>query len=68
MPEFKEETYGKKAPVVVQLSRKQIEQMHQTISNFKDINNFELHISYDSGVKSTMNFRFSVDVTDSEKP
>lgn len=53
--------------MVIQLSRKQIESMHQMISNFKDIDNFELHISHESGIGPTMNFKFSIDVTDVEK-
>jgi hypothetical protein len=64
---FKEETYGAAVPQVIKLSRKQIEQMNEMISHFKDVNDFELHISNESGIGASMNFKFSLDLTDVEK-
>lgn len=67
MPKFKQETYGAAEAQVIRLSRKQIEQMYEMISHFKDVNDFELHISNDSGIGASMNFKFSLDLTDVDK-
>lgn len=67
MSDFKEETYGAPETKVIRLSRKQIEQMHEMIGHFKDIDNFELHINHSSGIGPSMNFKFSIDLTDVSK-
>ena len=41
-PTFKEETYGAPDDLVIELTRKQIEQMHEMANSFKDIDSFEL--------------------------
>ena len=64
---FKEETYGASEAKVIRLSRKQIEQMHEMISHFKDIDDFELHISHESGIGTSVNFKFNIDLTDVDK-
>ena len=67
MPKFKEEKYGAVEAQVIRLSRKQIEQMNEMISHFKDVNDFELHISNESGIGPSMNFKFSLNLTDVDK-
>lgn len=49
-------------PTVIHLSRKQIKQMCEMAEYFKDINDFELHISNESGIGQTMNLRFTLDL------
>jgi hypothetical protein len=67
MSKFKEETYGAAESQVIKLTRKQIEQMHEMIGHFKDINDFELHITNESGIGPSMNFKFSLNLTDVSK-
>lgn len=67
MPTFKEEKYGAPETQVVKLNRKQIESMHEMIGHFKDIDNFELHITNASGIGTSMNFKFNIDLTDVDK-
>lgn len=64
---FKEETYGSPDEKVIHLSRKQIEQMYETIGNFKDIDTFTLRISHSSGIGPTVRFTFDLDLTDVSK-
>jgi hypothetical protein len=58
--EFVQTTYS--TPTVVHLTRKQIKQMCEMAEHFKDINDFELHISHESGIGPSMNLRFSLDL------
>jgi hypothetical protein len=67
MPKFKQETFGAPETKVIRLSRKQIESMYEMISHFKEINDFELHITHESGIGSSMNFKFNIDLTDVSK-
>lgn len=55
MSEFKKEKFGAQ-PQVIQLTRKQIEQMHEMIDHFKDQNAFEL--KYEDG---KVTFHFSME-------
>lgn len=64
---FKEETYGAPGEKVIHLSRKQIEQMYEMISHFKDIDDFTLRISHASGIGPTIRFTFDLDLTDVSK-
>ena len=65
--EFKVDDFGAPNTQVIRLSRKQIEQMNEMISHFKDVNDFELHITNESGIGASMNFKFSLDLTDVSK-
>jgi hypothetical protein len=58
--DFVQTTYS--TPTVVHLTRKQIKQMCEMAEHFKDINDFELHISNKSGIGPSMNLRFSLDL------
>jgi hypothetical protein len=57
---FVQTTYS--APAVVHLTRKQIIQMSEMAEHFKDINDFELHISNESGIGSSMTLRFALNL------
>ena len=63
--EFVQTTYS--TPTVVHLSRKQIKQMCEMAEHFKDINDFELHISHESGIGQSMNLRFTLDLAGDSK-
>ena len=65
--DFKVDDFGAPNKQVIRLSRKQIEQMNEMISHFKDVNDFELHITNESGIGASMNFKFSLDLTDVSK-
>lgn len=65
--DFKADDFGAPNTQVIRLSRKQIEQMNEMISHFKDVNDFELHITKESGIGASMNFKFSLDLTDVSK-
>lgn len=65
--DFKIEKYGAKEDKVIRLSRKQIEQMYEMIGHFKDINDFTLHVSHESGIGQTIRFTFDLDITDVSK-
>lgn len=67
MSKFKEETYGQPEEKLVTLTRKQIEQMSEMISHFKDINVFTLRISHASGIGPTVRLTFDIDLTDVSK-
>ena len=54
-------------PTVVHLSRKQIKQICEMAEHFKDINDFELHISHESGIGESMNLRFTLDLAGDSK-
>jgi hypothetical protein len=54
-------------PTVVHLSRKQIKQICEMADHFKDINDFELHISHESGIGQSMNLRFTLDLDGDSK-
>jgi len=54
-------------PTVVHLSRKQIKQMCEMAEHFKDIDDFELHISHESGIGQSMNLRFTLDLAGDSK-
>ena len=58
MTKFVEETYGKTEPIVIRITRKQIEQMHEMIDHFKDQDGFDL--KYENG-KLTFNFTIEFD-------
>ena len=62
MPQFKKEKFGAQ-PVVLSLTRKQIEQMYTMIDHFKDQEVFELR--YDE-VEGKMTFNFTIEF-DKEK-
>ena len=62
---FVQTTYS--TPTVVHLSRKQIKQMCEMAEHFKDINDFELHISHESGIGESMNLRFTLDLAGDSK-
>jgi hypothetical protein len=47
-------------PSVIHLTRKQIIQMSEMAEHFKDINDFELHISHESGIGPSMTLRFAL--------
>ena len=47
---FKEKRWDVEPPVVVHLSRRQIKQMSDMIDNFKDIDDFELHVTHESEI------------------
>lgn len=49
-------------PMVINLSRKQIIQMSEMAEHFQDINDFELHISHESGIGSSMSLRFTLNL------
>jgi hypothetical protein len=63
--EFVQTTYS--TPTVVHLSRKQIKQMCEMAEHFKDIDDFELHISHESGIGQSMNLRFTLDLAGDSK-
>lgn len=65
--EFKKETFGAQEEKVIRLSRKQIEQMYEMIGHFKDIDDFTLHVSHESGIGQTIRFTFDLDITDVSK-
>ena len=65
--EFKIDDLGEPKTQIIRLSRKQIEQMNEMISHFKEVNNFELHVTSESGIGPSMNFKFSLDLTDVSK-
>lgn len=54
-------------PTVVHLSRKQIKQICEMAEHFKDIDDFELHISHESGIGQSMNLRFTLDLAGDSK-
>jgi hypothetical protein len=54
-------------PTVVHLSRKQIKQICEMAEHFKDIDNFELHISHEAGIGQSMNLRFTLDLAGDSK-
>ena len=58
--EFVQTTYS--TPTVVHLTRKQIQQICQMSEHFKDIDDFELHISHESGIGPSMHLRFTLDL------
>jgi hypothetical protein len=58
--DFVQTTYS--TPTVIHLTRKQIKQMCEMSEHFKDINDFELHISNESGIGPTMNLRFNLNL------
>ena len=62
---FVQTTYS--TPTVVHLSRKQIKQICEMAEHFKDIDNFELHISHESGIGQSMNLRFTLDLAGDSK-
>jgi hypothetical protein len=62
---FVQTTYS--TPTVVHLSRKQIKQMCEMAEHFKDIDDFELHISHESGIGQSMNLRFTLDLAGDSK-
>jgi len=66
-PTFKIDTMGAPEEQVIQLTRKQIEQMAQMADQFKDINDFQLRITNTSGIGQTMHFTFDLDLTDASK-
>lgn len=61
---FVQTTYS--TPTIVHLSRKQIKQMCEMSEHFKDINDFELHISNESGIGQSMTLRFTLDLAGEE--
>ena len=63
--EFVQTTYS--TPTMVHLSRKQIKQMCEMAEHFKDIDDFELHISHESGIGQSMNLRFTLDLAGDSK-
>ena len=67
-PEFKPQRYNTTPPTVVRLSRKQIKQMAEMVDNFKEIDDFELHITHESGIGSTMHFKFTLDLANNKAP
>ena len=62
---FIQTTYA--APTVVRLSRKQVEQMFEMVNNFKDVNDFELHITSENGIGPSMQFKFTLDLAGDAK-
>ena len=66
--EFKQKRWDVTPPVVVRLSRKQIKQMSDMIDNFKDIDDFELHVTHESGIGQSMRFRFTLDLAGEKTP
>jgi hypothetical protein len=58
--EFVQTTYS--TPTVIHLTRKQIKQMSDMAEHFKDIDDFELHISHESGIGQSMNLRFTLNL------
>jgi hypothetical protein len=54
-------------PTIVHLSRKQIKQICEMAEHFKDIDDFELHISHESGIGQSMNLRFTLDLAGDSK-
>lgn len=61
-PKFKKETYGAPEINVIRLSRKQILQMAEMVQKFDDVDDFELHLSYASGIGQSMNFKFTLNL------
>lgn len=62
---FRKENYGEET--IVRLSRKQIAQMAQMIENFKEVEDFQLHISHESGIGTSVRLTFNIDLTDVSK-
>ena len=54
-------------PTIIQLSRKQVEQMAAMVNNFKDVDDFELHITNESGIGQSMQFKFTLDLAGDAK-
>ena len=63
--EFVQTRYS--TPTIVHLSRKQVEQMAAMVNNFKDVDDFELHITNESGIGQSMNFKFTLDLAGDAK-
>jgi hypothetical protein len=63
--EFVQTTYS--TPTIVHLSRKQVEQMASMVNNFKDVDDFELHITNESGIGQSMQFKFTLDLAGDAK-
>ena len=61
----KENTSGAKQ--VIYFTRKQVLQMAEMVNHFKGIENFELHISHESGIGPSMAFRFELDLVSGDK-
>ena len=64
---FKIDTFGEPEEKIIHLNRKQIEQMHQMIEHFKEVDDFQLRISHKSGIGPTIRFTFDLDLTDVSK-
>jgi hypothetical protein len=54
-------------PTVICLSRKQVEQMSAMVDNFKDVDDFELHITNENGIGQSMQFKFTLDLAGDAK-
>jgi hypothetical protein len=63
--DFVQTTYS--TPTVIHLTRKQIKQICEMAEHFKDIDDFELHISHESGIGQSMNLRFTLDLAGDSK-
>jgi hypothetical protein len=63
--EFIQTTYS--TPTIIRLSRKQVEQMAAMVNNFKDVDDFELHITNESGIGQSMQFKFTLDLAGDAK-
>ena len=64
---FKIDSFGAPEEKVIHLSRKQIEQMYQMIEHFKEVDDFQLRISHESGIGPSIRFTFDLDLTDTSK-
>lgn len=62
---FIQTTYA--TPTIIRLSRKQVEQMAAMVDNFKDVDDFELHITNESGIGQSMQFKFTLDLAGDAK-
>ena len=68
-PKFIQQTYDNGVkPTVIHLSRKQVQQMAQMVENFKDVEDFELHVTHDSGIGTGLHFRFTLDLSGDPVP
>lgn len=61
--EFKKMNYGEPEEQIIQLSRKQIEQMAQMADHFKEVDDFQLRIVSTGGDRQTVHFTFDLDLT-----
>lgn len=61
--EFKKMNYGEPEEQIIQLSRKQIEQMAEMVNNFKDVNDFQLRVITEGGIVQEIRFTFDMNLT-----